>query len=145
MIRRPPRSTLFPYTTLFRSEERVCVAHKGFVAFEIATRGRAAHGSRPDLGIDAIARMGRVLVGIEALDARLRARPTHARLGSGSLHASLIEGGREYSSYPESCVVRGERRTIPGGTVAQVESELRELLGDLDGAARVIFSREPFE
>src|SRR5437868_11259931 len=56
MIRRPPRSTLFPYTTLFRSEERVCVAHKGFVAFEIATRGRAAHGSRPDLGIDAIAR-----------------------------------------------------------------------------------------
>jgi acetylornithine deacetylase len=127
------------------TEEQVCVAHKGFVAFEIETRGRAAHGSRPDLGVDAIARMGRVLVGIERLDAALRADPRHALLGSGSIHASLIEGGQEFSSYPASCVLKGERRTIPGETRAAVERELRELVGDLDAAVDVPFAREPFE
>ena len=68
------------------TEMRLALAHKGFVGFEIETKGRAAHGSRPDLGIDAIAHMGHVLVGIEELDRRLRADPTHL-LGSGSLHA----------------------------------------------------------
>ena len=127
------------------TEMKVAVAHKGFVAFEIETAGRAAHGSRPDLGIDAIARMGHVLVGIEELDRRLRAAPTHALLGSGSLHASVIEGGQEFSSYPERCLLKGERRTIPGETAELVEGELRELLGDLDGEVRVVVAREPFE
>jgi acetylornithine deacetylase len=127
------------------TEEQVCVSHKGFVAFELETRGVAAHGSRPDLGVDAIARMGPVLVRIDELDARLRSKPTHALLGSGSIHASLIEGGQEYSSYPERCVMRGERRTIPGETIAGVEAELAELLGDVDGSVRASFSRSPFE
>jgi acetylornithine deacetylase len=127
------------------TEEQVCVAHKGFVAFEIETRGRAAHGSRPDLGVDAIARMGRVLVGIERLDSELRAVPRHALLGSGSIHASLIEGGQEYSSYPARCLLRGERRTIPGETQEQVEAELRALVDDLDARIELPFVREPFE
>jgi acetylornithine deacetylase len=124
---------------------RLGVAHKGFAGFEIESRGRAAHGSRPDLGVDAIAKIGGVLVELERLDRRLQAGPRHPLLGSGSLHASLIEGGQEYSSYPERCTMRGERRTIPGETLAQVEAELAELLGDADGAARVTFSRQPFE
>ncbi|MGH3021224.1 MAG: M20/M25/M40 family metallo-hydrolase, partial [Gaiellaceae bacterium] len=127
------------------TEMRLALAHKGFVGFEVETKGRAAHGSRPDLGIDAIARMGLVLVGIEELDRRLRAAPTHALLGSGSLHASVIEGGQEFSSYPERCLLKGERRTIPGEPVALVEGELRELLGELDGEVRVVVAREPFE
>jgi acetylornithine deacetylase len=127
------------------TEMRLALAHKGFVGFEVETKGRAAHGSRPDLGIDAIARMGHVLVGIEALDRRLRASPTHPLLGSGSLHASVIEGGQEFSSYPERCLLKGERRTIPGETDQQVEGELRELLGDLDGEIRVVVARQPFE
>ncbi len=127
------------------TDERVAVAHKGFVAFAVETEGRAAHGSRPDLGVDAIARMGPVLVGLEALAARLRERPAHRLLGSGSLHAGLIEGGQEYSSYPARCLLRGERRTIPGETVDQVEGELRELLDGVSGSVRVEFSREPFE
>lgn len=134
------------------TEMQVAVAHRGFVNVEIETRGRAAHGSRPEIGIDAIAKMGRVLVGIEQLDARLRASPTHARLGGGSMHASLIEGGQEYSSYPARCVLQAERRTIPGETVAVVERELRELVddagaGDDDFSAevRALASREPFE
>lgn len=127
------------------TEERLCIAHKGFVAFEIETAGRAAHGSRPDLGVDAIARMGHVLVGIERLDQELRSHAGHPLLGTGSVHASLIDGGQEYSSYPQRCLLRGERRTVPGESVAQVEAELRTLLGEVDGTARVSFSRNPFE
>ena len=127
------------------TEEQVCIAHKGFVAFELETRGVAAHGSRPDLGVDAIAHMGRALVGIEELDARLRAAPSHPLLASGSVHASMIEGGQEYSSYPERCLLSGERRTVPGETVKQVEAELRALLGGLDGSTRIVFARQPFE
>ena len=134
------------------TEMCVAVAHRGFVHVEIETRGRAAHGSRPEVGIDAIAKMGRVLVGIEQLDETLRANPTHGYLGSGSLHASLIEGGQEYSSYPARCTAQAERRTIPGETVAGVEQEFRTIIeqaaeGDPDFAAdvRVLASREPFE
>jgi acetylornithine deacetylase len=127
------------------TEMRLALAHKGFVGFEIETEGRAAHGSRPDLGVDAIAHMGHVLVGIEKLDRRLRADPTHPLLGSGSLHASVIEGGQEFSSYPERCLLKGERRTIPGETDEHVEGELRKLLGDIDGEIRVVVARQPFE
>ena len=112
----------------------VVIAHRGFVHLEIETVGRAAHGSRPDLGIDAIAKMGRVLVGIEELDRRLRADPTHPLLGSGSVHASLVEGGQEYSSYPARCVVQAERRTIPGETIDGAVGEIEAVL---DAAASV--------
>ena len=69
----------------------------------------------------------------------------HTLLGSGSLHASVIEGGQEFSSYPERCLLKGERRTIPGETAELVEGELRELLGDLDGDVRVVGGGGPFE
>ena len=127
------------------TDERVCVAHKGFVSFEIETRGRAAHGSRPDLGIDAIAAIGPVLVRLAELAGRLSQQPGHPLLGAGSVHGSVIAGGQEYSSYPERCLLQGERRTLPGESVADVDAELRVLLGDVDGAARTTFSRDPFE
>ena len=130
----------------------LCVAHKGFVWLEITTQGRAAHGSRPDLGCDAIVKMGHILVGLEQLDRSLRAVPPHHLLGSGSLHASLIGGGQELSSYPESCTLQVERRTIPGETPEQVETEIRELLGEIGRAdptflasVKTTVVREPFE
>jgi acetylornithine deacetylase len=127
------------------TELRLAIAHRGFVWVEVETEGRAAHGSRPDLGVDAIARMGRVLVGIEELDRRLRAGPSHPLLGSGSVHASLIEGGQELSSYPDRCLLKAERRTITGETAERVEAEFRELLADTEGSVRATFSRGPFE
>jgi acetylornithine deacetylase len=127
------------------TEMRVAIAHKGFVAFEITIQGRAAHGSRPDLGVDAIARMGHVLVRLEELDRSLSAQDAHALLGHGSVHASLIEGGQEYSSYPERCVLKGERRTLPGETVDSVVAEIERLLGSLEGSARVTFARDGFQ
>ena len=134
------------------TDMRVVVAHRGFVHLEVEVHGRAAHGSRPELGIDAIAKMGRVLVGIAELDRRLRANPTNALLGSGSVHASLIEGGQEFSSYPARCVLQAERRTIPGESASLVEQEVREIVerageGDPDfsAAVRSAISREPLE
>jgi acetylornithine deacetylase/succinyl-diaminopimelate desuccinylase-like protein len=129
------------------TELGVAIAHKGFAGFEIETRGRAAHGSRPDLGEDAIAKMGPVLVELDALAERLLSSPTHRLLGSGSVHASLIEGGQEFSSYPERCLLSGERRTVPGETTESIEGELRGLLErtDPEAALRMGVAREPFE
>ncbi|MDX6541718.1 MAG: acetylornithine deacetylase, partial [Gaiellales bacterium] len=83
----------------------VCIAHKGFVWLEVEVTGRAAHGSQVELGIDAIAKSGRVLTGIEDLGQELASGAGHPLLGTGSLHASLIAGGQELSSYPERCLV----------------------------------------
>ena len=126
------------------TELRVAVAHKGFAGFEIETHGRAAHGSRPDLGVDAIRKMAPILDRLDELDGDLQRRRPHPLLGTGSLHASLIEGGQELSTYPERCVVTGERRTIPGETVEQVERELRDAAGG-DADVRMLIAREPFE
>ena len=130
---------------------RACVAHKGFVWAQLQTRGRAAHGARPDLGVDAIAGMGPVLAGIGALQARLDGAP-HPLLGPASLHASLIGGGQELSSYPARCVLELERRTLPGETAAGVARELEQLLAlarqadpRLETELRIGLRREPFE
>lgn len=131
---------------------RLCVAHRGFIWLEITTQGKAAHGGRPDLGRDAIVKMGHILVGLEQLDRSLRAAPSHRFLGSGSLHASLIEGGQELSSYPASCTLQVERRTIPGETPEQVETEIGKLIQEIQrtdptflASVKTTLVREPFE
>ncbi|GAB4431688.1 MAG: ArgE/DapE family deacylase [Chloroflexi bacterium OHK40] len=106
------------------------VAHKGFVWLEVEARGAAAHGSIPGAP-DAIIHMGRVLAELAALNQQLLARPSHPLLGSGSLHASLISGGQELSSYPERCLLQIERRTIPGETPAQARAELETIVARL--------------
>jgi acetylornithine deacetylase len=116
------------------TELQLILAHRGFVWLEVETIGKAAHGSRPDLGVDAIVKMGKVLTAIEKLDQTLRSNPTHALLGSGSLHASLIQGGQELSSYPERCVLSAERRTLPGETPESVEAELLQIVEDIHGS-----------
>jgi acetylornithine deacetylase len=110
------------------TEMRLCLAHKGFAWLEVETRGVAAHGSRPDLGVDAVAHMGRILTGVLELDQRLRAGRSHMLLGTGTVHASLIEGGQELSTYPARCVVKLERRTIPGEDGAKALQEIEELI-----------------
>jgi acetylornithine deacetylase len=130
----------------------IAAAHKGFSWVEITTIGRAAHGSRPSEGRDAIFHMGRVLTGLEALDRQLRSRPPHPLLGTASLHASLIEGGRELSSYPDHCALQMERRTICGEpadiALTEVEAILTRLQDDdpqFEANVRYIFGRLPYE
>jgi acetylornithine deacetylase len=113
------------------TELQLILAHRGFVWLEIETIGKAAHGSRPDLGLDAIVKMGKVLTEMEKLDQKLRSNPTHPLLGSGSLHASLINGGQELSSYPERCLLSVERRTLPDETPEAVEAEFLQILQEL--------------
>lgn len=134
------------------SHLQLTVAHKGFVWFDVVVEGRAAHGSRPELGIDAIVKAGKFLVALEDLDRRLRAKPIHPRLTSGSVHASLISGGEELSSYPARCRIQLERRTVPGETADSCEQELTGIVAaiaatDPDFKATVTrgLARVPFE
>jgi acetylornithine deacetylase len=100
-------------------------AHRGFVWIEIAFAGRAAHGSRWDIGVDAIRHAGLVLAELDRLDAEELPRRTHPLLGRASLHASTIEGGTGMSTYPDRCVLRVERRTLPGESGADAVAEVR--------------------
>ena len=131
---------------------KVAVAHKGFEWVEIETEGVAAHGSRPKEGRDAIRLMGRVLAALDALDRDLQSRPPHPLLGTASLHASVIAGGHELSSYPDRCHLQMERRTIPGeppgvagGEVDAILTRLRSEDAEFRGAHKVTFGRPPHE
>jgi len=131
---------------------RIAIGHKGFAWFEIETRGRAAHGSRPLDGRDAILRMGRVLHRLEALDRELQGRPPHPLMGTASLHASIITGGRELSSYPDRCVLQMERRTLAGEAGNDAAQEVRGILDALAlddpefvADARLTFARPAYE
>ena len=127
------------------TEEKLGVAHRGFAGFHIRVAGRAAHGSMPELGVDAIAHAGPVLTRIAELDTTLRAGPRHVLLGTGSTHASVISGGQEYSSYPAFCDFHGERRTIPGETDEDVAREVAALVADVDASWELTVTRGPFE
>lgn len=116
------------------SHLELTIAHKGFIWFDVIVKGKAAHGSRPELGIDAIAKAGKFLVALEDYDLRLRSKPTHSILKSGSVHASLIKGGEELSSYPAECRISLERRTIPGERMAIVLAELNEIVANIKAA-----------
>src|SRR6185369_4385460 len=112
----------------------VAIAHKGFQWVSVETRGRAAHGSRPNEGRDAILRMGRVLASLETLDRHLQNGSSHPLLGTASLHASLIHGGRELSSYPDRAWLEFERRTLPGEPSSVAFDEASSILDMLRAA-----------
>ena len=99
-------------------------AHLGFVWIEVTTHGRAAHGSRWELGVDAIRHAGLVLAELDRIDAEDLPKRNHPLLGRPSVHASLIQGGTGMSTYPDRCTLHIERRTIPGETPDDVRAEI---------------------
>lgn len=109
------------------TELTVVTAHRGFVWVRIDVQGVAAHGSRPHLGVDAIAAAGPLLTGLADLQRHLD-RTRHPLVGPGVVHASLIEGGTEESTIPDRCSLVVERRTIPGETTEAVLAEIDEHL-----------------
>jgi acetylornithine deacetylase len=134
------------------TELAVYVAHKGFCWIEVETRGRAAHGSRYQEGIDANLRMGRVLAQLEQLESRLRSRPPHPLVGPPSLHAAVLRGGSGLSTYAASCVLHIERRTVPGESPESVLAEIESILERLRaadpgffGTARLLLARPALE
>jgi acetylornithine deacetylase/succinyl-diaminopimelate desuccinylase-like protein len=134
------------------TDMQVAVGHKGFEWVEVAVRGKAAHGSRPAEGVDAIFRLGRVLGRLEALDRDLQRRVPHPRLGTGSLHASTVRGGHELSSYPDEAVLQFERRTLPGDALTVGVAESNEICKSLAredpsflATTRQLFARQGYE
>lgn len=104
----------------------ICPAHRGFVWIEVEFTGRAAHGSRYDIGVDAIRHAGLVLAELDELDATTLHETSHRLLGRGSLHASTIAGGVGLTTYPDRCTLIIERRTIPGETAGGAVREVEE-------------------
>jgi acetylornithine deacetylase len=92
----------------------ICPAHRGFAWAEVSVVGRAAHGSRYDVGVDAITHAALLLAELDAHQRAVLAHRTHPLLGRASLHAGTIGGGIGLSTYPDRCTVSLERRTLPG-------------------------------
>jgi acetylornithine deacetylase len=125
-------------------------AHKGFAWLEVTVRGRASHGSRWDIGVDAIRHAGILLAELDRMDVEELPRRTHALLGRPSLHAAFIEGGLGLSTYPDRCIVRIERRTIPGESISDVVREMemacgrvRERRPQFSATVELLFSQPP--
>ena len=114
----------------------ICPAHRGFAWIDITFTGRAAHGSRYDIGVDAITHAGLLLEELDRLEQTRDTGPRHPLLGRGSLHASTIAGGVGMSTYPESCTLSIERRTIPGESVEKALTEIAD-------ACAAVRAREP--
>jgi acetylornithine deacetylase len=134
------------------TELAVCLACKGFCWIEVETEGRAAHGSRFDLGLDANMRMGRVLAGLDELEQSLRARPPHELVGPPSLPAAVLRGGTGTSTYAASCRLEIERRMLPAETEAAVLGEIQAIIereaardATFHARARPFLTRDGFE
>ena len=113
------------------TELDVCVAHKGFCWLAVETEGRAAHGSRFDLGLDANLRMGRFLAALEPLERNVRQRVPHPLLGPPSLHVGTLRGGTAPSVYAAHARAEIERRMVPGETEDGVTAEVRAIVDGL--------------
>lgn len=127
------------------SDGKLILAHKGFVWAELVTRGRAAHGSRWELGVSAIGKMARVVVELERFDQEDLRRRAHPLLGPASMHCGLIQGGVGLSTYAPECRLKVERRTLPGEMPAQVQRELEDAArrAGEDAEVRLLLDRPP--
>ncbi|TFC26131.1 M20/M25/M40 family metallo-hydrolase [Cryobacterium sp. TMT1-3] len=109
------------------SSLELTTAHRGFAWFELELTGLAAHGSQPELGVDAIWHAGLALAALDGLRQRLNAEPAHATLGHGAVRVSKIVGGDDAATVAARCVLTVERRMLPGQPPDRVEAELRAL------------------
>jgi len=128
----------------------IAPAHKGFTWTEVEFTGRAAHGSRYDVGIDAIRHAGLLLAELDRVEREELVRHTHPLLGHASLHASEISGGSGWSTYPDHCKLTIERRTVPGESPDDAMDEIEGALirvssnaHTMGAAVRHVFSQFP--
>ena len=127
------------------SEGQLILGHKGFVWVDVVTTGRAAHGSRWDLGVSAIGRMARIVAALEEFDRLELRRRVHPLVGPASMHCALINGGTGLSTYAPECRLKIERRTLPGETAEQVRREIEQVVrgANEDATVTVFFDRPP--
>jgi acetylornithine deacetylase len=129
----------------------IAAAHKGFLWIAVEFKGKAAHGSVPEKGVDAIVDAAGLVSQLSELQDRLNTY-AHPLLGAPKIHTSTIEGGIHWSIIPDHCVLRLERRTIPGETATSAMKEIQQLIDEIkeqnpnfNATARVVFERPPLE
>lgn len=129
------------------TQGELVLAHKGFLWAEIRTKGKAAHGSRWDLGISAVGKMGPVIVSLESHDRLVLRERIHDLVGPASLHPAMVNGGVGLSTYASDCTLKVERRTLPGEERQAVEKELLDVVADSGQLADTdcFFYRSPME
>ena len=107
---------------------RVVTAHKGDFWLRIQTKGKAAHGARPELGDNAAHTMAKCIDIIETKYASSLRRRTHPTLGCPTINTGTIKCGLQPNIVPDSCEARLDRRTLPGETFTSIQKEIKLLL-----------------
>jgi len=121
---------------------QVVTAHKGSLWLRLMTRGKAAHGARPELGKNAVHRMARIVDFLQTKYARQLGRKRHPLLGSPTVSVGVISGGTQANIVPDECTILVDRRTLPGETEASVWKELRALLKTNDLEATCVDDKQ---
>jgi acetylornithine deacetylase/succinyl-diaminopimelate desuccinylase len=105
----------------------VIAAHKGVDRYRITVFGRAAHGSTPDLGINAIVQASRLIVALDDQLIKADDRPAHALLGKASYNIGTIQGGVSRNTVPDRCTFDLEKRYLPGDDPARIRGDLERV------------------
>jgi len=107
---------------------QVVTAHKGDLWLQLETRGRAAHGSQPELGRNAVHEMARIVDLLETTYAAVLRKRRHGLLGNPTVSVGTVAGGSQPNIVPDRCRISIDRRTVPGETEAGVRREIKSLL-----------------
>jgi acetylornithine deacetylase len=107
---------------------QVVTAHKGNLWLKLETRGKAAHGARPDLGKNAVHEMARIVDLLETEYAAQLRKRKHPLLRCATVNVGSISGGVQANIVPDHCAITIDRRTIPGERDADVCREIKALL-----------------
>ncbi|KAJ8115110.1 hypothetical protein OPT61_g3168 [Boeremia exigua] len=113
----------------------IVTSHKGFALYEVDIFGVSAHGSRADLGIDAICKAGYFLVELDHHATQLQTSFIGDKSEAPNVHAGTIKGGEEIASYPAKCTIAIERRTVAGENAASAKAQLQDIL---EGLAKTV-------
>ena len=128
------------------TELAVIRAHKGIARFRIVVKGIAAHSSKPQLGVNAISKMARIIQAIESEIVPTYKKCAHPLVGSPTVNIGVISGGTQFNFVPDRCVIEIDRRVIPGQTPEAALEEFRELLlrAQASDSELDAFLEEPF-
>jgi acetylornithine deacetylase/succinyl-diaminopimelate desuccinylase len=120
------------------TRNRVALGHKGLEWLEIAFAGRAAHGGTPEAGVNAINAAAHFIALVEAQLVPELNRKRHPLLGPPTINCGTISGGDQPSTVAASCVLRVDRRSIPGESYLSLCDEFRALLAEVERRRRGI-------
>ena len=112
------------------TEMRAVIASKGVLRWRVIVRGKAAHSSKPHLGVNAITNMSRLVLALEAENARLAAR-THPLLGPGTLNVGVIQGGVQVNFVPDQCAIEIDQRLLPGESAVAALARCQQVIDEL--------------